>query len=667
MNTLKKLLWLPFIVCFMIFPPFSSPIETRAEGGEEEGPILIGHISHVEGKLFRYDPDGKDWVATFKDAPWGKHDTVYTDEHGRAEFLMPNNTWVRINGDTQIQLLELEDNLTEVDLASGVARFYNKGSGAVVKAITFYGYVMAPEETSFDVYVDDHSVEIIALKGTVSFFHRTTGTKYEVIAGSSSIRADRRQVRAGEGLGDHAWNSWNQERDHLWAKRRALQGESVTYLPPRLYDEAYVLEDHGRWQRVYYDGAYRIFWRPVYVGAGWSPFTVGRWMMWCGHHTWIPYEPFGYITHHYGNWVVVGGFWYWAPPVTWITFQRYPSLLNVGFAWYPGRVAWIHHHDYVGWIPLAPFEPYYCYRRWGPHTVVVNNVNITNITINREQYRYVNHAVVINRNNFYHVSNYQNVRIWNAHNIINSDRVAPVLSDTVIKSSTTMREGFRFTQSNGAEKAARFFTPSITQHEPLVTPTVTLSAKPIQQSSTAVKPNSFYDGHQGVTEHTTDHSPSVTKISGPVSGFTFEEKGPSTNVWTRTKEYGQERSKITKELTVLPPKPLSVPSVPAEAQGLTQSQLPKLNGNLRVSPEQQNHPTYQNKLEQARQELGKTWVGQQVQQGQLEKPGKTGTARTEQYLGGGSSQPTFLTPPKASTLPSGISPSSGRPGMWGKP
>ena len=76
-----------------------------------------------------------------------------------------------------------------------------------------------------------------------------------------------------------------------------------------------MLDQNGNWMRVPYEGRECWFWRPTTVDAGWAPFTVGRWTEWYGDQTWIPAEPFGYVTHHYGAWVLVGDQWYWAPPV----------------------------------------------------------------------------------------------------------------------------------------------------------------------------------------------------------------------------------------------------------------------------------------------------------------------------------------------------------------
>jgi hypothetical protein len=179
----------------------------------------------------------------------------------------------------------------------------------------------------------------------------------------------------------------------------AAKGESAKYLPPALSHDAWVLDEYGTWVRVYYEGAYRYFWRPVHVGVGWKPFTVGRWRVWYGDRCWIPAERFGYVTHHYGNWVLVRNRWYWAPPVVRAGIRLGSPFFSIGFSWYPGRVAWIHSGVHIGWVPLAPFEPYYSHRRWGRRSIVVKNVNKTNFGIHR--YRYSKRAVFMHRDNFH--------------------------------------------------------------------------------------------------------------------------------------------------------------------------------------------------------------------------------------------------------------------------
>lgn len=471
MRQIKKLLWLAFILLPIVVPATSLHATLRSDvpGSDVPDPketVLVGRISHVEGQLLRYLREENEWVATVKDAPFYIDDLLYSDEKGRAEFVMPNNTWIRIDGDTKIQLNDLTDQVTEIDMAFGLVRFYNRGSHAVIKATTPFGYVVAPEETSFDLYVGDDSIEVIALKGRLDFVHHTSEARFEVIQGTPAIIADNRQVTAGKGEVDPDWDRWNRQMEDLWATRNRLSEESAKYLPPRLGYEAYALEEHGTWESVYYDGTYRYFWRPLYVSAGWAPFTVGRWTVCYGEHVWIPCEPFGYVTHHYGNWVFVRGYWYWAPPVARMRVRVGFPLLEIGFAWYPGRVAWIYSGSYIGWVPLAPHEPYYCYRRWGPRSIVVKNVDISDVNI--ERYEYCRHAVIVQRGNFYTVKDYRKARVRDINHgtLVKNYRLAPVLSNTAMKSYEKTKARHDFTDVWVEGKLPSSVSKTIQQRRP---------------------------------------------------------------------------------------------------------------------------------------------------------------------------------------------------------
>ena len=409
---------------------------------DDEAGILVGRIAHIEGKLLRYVEEGRDWVATVDDAPFGLEDALYSGEDSRAEFIMPNQTWLRVGENTQIQLIALNPDATTLDVASGLARLYNRSEDALVKVTTPFGYVVAPADTVFDLYVGDDSLEVIAVRGDVDFVHEATGSRYEVREGAPSIIADRRTTAQGNGTVESAWDDWNGQRDALWAQRLRNTGASADYLPEPIRDQAYALEENGRWERVYYDGEYRDMWRPTRVEPGWRPYTAGRWSVYYGDNCWIPDEPFGYLTHHYGAWIYVDAFdaWYWAPPVT-RTIGRYPGI-TIRFGWYPGRVGWFHSGPRIGWVPLAPDEIYYGYRPWGHRTVVVHRTTVINISLPR--YRYLDRAVIIPRDRLYRGQRYTpyvQPNIGRAA-IVNTYRPAPVVDSTVLSNFNTDRGRF---------------------------------------------------------------------------------------------------------------------------------------------------------------------------------------------------------------------------------
>ena len=224
--------------------------------------MVVGRVSHIEGDLFRYVPEEEDWVAVVRDTPFGAEDTLFSGSRGMAELIVPNGTRIRAGNSTHIEFITLDTDLADMDVASGVARFYNKGSGTVIKVTSPFGYVLAYPGTVFDFYVGDNSVEVVAVKGRVSFVHSGTGAKYDVAAGSSSILADQQQVSSSEGTIDPDWDRWNKVRENFWAAKARVRGRSAEYLPPGLQDEAYALEENGMWEKVPYEGAERWFWRP---------------------------------------------------------------------------------------------------------------------------------------------------------------------------------------------------------------------------------------------------------------------------------------------------------------------------------------------------------------------------------------------------------------------
>ena len=454
------------VVFFLAFVSFASARSSppRPPGGED---ILVGHISYVEGQLLRYVSEENDWVATVKEAPFSLDDALYSAEDSRAEFIIPNDTWIRTGGSTQIQLIALKQDVTEADMASGVARFYNRSENGVIKVTTEYGYVIADRETTFDLYVGDESIEVVTLKGKVDFVHAGNQKRYDVISGSSIV-ADGNQVTSNEANVDAEWDDWNMDRDRTWQKWQQAAGDSGRYLPPTLRDEAYVLQENGRWEEVRYQGANRRVWRPTSVSTGWSPFTLGRWADYHGDNTWIPDEQFGYVTHHYGNWIYAGNVWYWAPPVARVQVGIGP-FLAVGLGWYPGRVGWIHTGITIGWVPLAWNENYYSHRRWGSRTTVINTTNINQINIDIGNYRYLDRAIVVNRDTLYSARNYRDVRLANisGETITRDYRAAAIVDNRMIDKYKTIRERHNFANIDVGRKPHEVVRERILQNEKL--------------------------------------------------------------------------------------------------------------------------------------------------------------------------------------------------------
>ena len=441
MNTLRNMLCISLISVLAAIPPALA-----LQAAQDQGTV-VGHLTHVEGNLLRYVNDDEDWVQLVKDSPVGMEDLLFCEEDSKAEIIVPNNTWIRTGGDTKLHIMKLENDTTELDIDSGLARFYNKSTAATIKVTSPFGSVLAPPLTAFDIYLQADSVHVKALEGTVTFNYLNDNSSHEVKAGGAPLLADYQNITAGGNTIDKAWNEWNLEMDKQWEERLQDAGDEQNYLPETISHESYALRENGIWETVYYEGRNCSFWRPLHVSSYWSPYTVGRWTVWYGDQCWIPYEPFGYVTHHYGNWIYIDSCsrWYWAPPDC---HRRHRDVYFpvIPFAWYPGRVSWIHRGDYVGWIPLAPFEPYYCYRSWGPLScVVAKDPRRHHKDFDIKHCRYKNHAVIVKKSNLYSVTNYSNNLIRNrADAFIDNFRREAGINSRVINNFKTMKQRFAF-------------------------------------------------------------------------------------------------------------------------------------------------------------------------------------------------------------------------------
>jgi len=93
-------------------------------GRANERLALAGRIVHVENQLLRYVLEIGDWTATVKDAPVGVRDVLYAVPEGRDEILMLDEHWLRMSGNTQVQLITVGPDLSEIDVGSGLTRIY---------------------------------------------------------------------------------------------------------------------------------------------------------------------------------------------------------------------------------------------------------------------------------------------------------------------------------------------------------------------------------------------------------------------------------------------------------------------------------------------------------------------------------------------------------------
>lgn len=404
----------------------TGDLQDRPEPGQEQA--VVGRVTFLEKNLFRYIQEAKDWSLAVRDIPVIDGDVFYSDTPGRSEFTFPNDSKIRLNDQTKIQIDGIKENLTAVYVNSGVARIQNRSAETVVKVETPFGQVLSNQPSAFDVYVGDSSTIVTGVNGSARFLDGRNN-QYDVSAGGDSLVADQNSVASSRRYLDSRWDAWNSQMD---AEARSLEQNPSPYLPPQLQTDSQVLANNGRWEQLTYEGETANYWTPNNVSPTWSPFTVGRWTPWYGEQLWIPYEPFGWVTHHHGGWIYYNGRWYWRPPIR----ARWRVV-----PWYPARVVWVNQGRYIGWVPLSVYEPYYGRRYWGPRTVIYTERVVVR-TIEVHRYVNVNRVVVIDKEGFYNVRRrYETVRdVSVVRQVVNNGQGTPVMSRDMVRGANLKME-----------------------------------------------------------------------------------------------------------------------------------------------------------------------------------------------------------------------------------
>jgi hypothetical protein len=332
------------------------------------------HISLMQGDVQIKTDDTLDWVAASINMPLKENDRLWVPEAGRLEIRLRDGTYVRLNQNSGIELLTVEEGSYQFYLSFGRGYVNFSGqSNAILQIDTPLSAVRAYDSSKFKIDVSDSGfTELSVITGAVYAESRSGQTR--VSSGKTlSIGEDLYAELSPMGPTDE-WESWNRDRDNsLYA-----ESDSSEYLPTELRSYASDFDSYGRWVNT---TSYGYVWTPTFsISVGWSPYSYGRWVWIGGDYVWISYQPWGWAPYHYGRWtwaVSIG--WCWIPPVWGSVY------------WGPGYVGWYYTPRYVSWVPLGPRDIYYGHGHHGPRST----------------------PIVLNRH-FKHPIHYQNAHIHNS-------------------------------------------------------------------------------------------------------------------------------------------------------------------------------------------------------------------------------------------------------------
>jgi hypothetical protein len=321
----------------------------------QDAPGRVGRVSLIQGTVSvsldgEQSPAQVNWPVTSRE--------MITTARGARTELQAGAAFIRLDGDSSLEVVELDDDSLRLRL------HYGSASIRVLDADTLAGFELTTPEGRVTLQEPGElrvDAERIADTSSVTVLN---GVAHVEGGGASlTLRAGKRaevrddDVRTLAATRD-GFDDWVQSRD------RVVDAPTATRYVSQDMTGYNDLDRYGNWQT---DAEYGAVWYPSAVAPGWVPYSDGSWV-WIAPWgwTWVDNAPWGYAPFHYGRWVFAHKRWGWAPGHR----EHHP-------VWSPALVGWVgggnwnlgfrfnNRHTPMparGWYPLSPherFEPGY--------------------------------------------------------------------------------------------------------------------------------------------------------------------------------------------------------------------------------------------------------------------------------------------------------------------
>lgn len=351
-----------------------------------------GDVALSNGLAEADNSQSDQWYSATENQSFSVGDRIYTRDNSRASLAFTGRNFARLNPNTSLDVLSLDDQRTQLALRDGSAVFDvgYLGSGDLFEVATPYGAVDLQEPGLYNVGIDNGQVLVSVLSGlaqVVGLGGSGQISKGEILTLVGQTAADVVLSRldggdAGYLVDDYYAYQYPRNYDGRYRDYNAYLSDPYYYDPYRRnasyqYANSYIpglgdLDYYGDWQDV---NGYGHCWAPR-VDAGWMPYQSGYWVNDYPYGpTWVSSEPWGYAPFHYGRWAFVGDRWYWVPEST-----------NVNPVYSPALVAFVpFDNNDIGWVPLGPgdaYVPHYYNTNWQPYYLTRDNLHQRGVNLN---------------------------------------------------------------------------------------------------------------------------------------------------------------------------------------------------------------------------------------------------------------------------------------------
>ena len=361
-------------------------IMQRQTTSAEELPYAA-RIQRVDGEVAFSDSlpntegadENAEWVTATANQPFSAGDRIYTRDNSHASLAFTGRNFARLDPNTSLDVVSLEDRRTQLALRDGSATFEvgYLAPNELFEVATPYGAVDFDQPGLYNLGFDNNGGVMVSVLSGLARFVGQSGSgeisKGEMLtlvgqAATELALSRLNNQDAGNQVDDYYRYQYQNSYDGRYSNYDAYLSDPYYYDPYRRNASyQYVnptipgindLDYYGDWQNV---AGYGNAWRPR-VDSGWVPYQQGQWTNDYPYGpTWVSSEPWGYAPYHYGRWANVGSQWYWIP-----------DGMNTTPAYAPALVGFVDLNDgnQIGWLPLGPgdiYAPRYYDANWQPH------------------------------------------------------------------------------------------------------------------------------------------------------------------------------------------------------------------------------------------------------------------------------------------------------------
>lgn len=390
----------------------AAAIPNAARIQRVDGDVAVNN-GLIEGDNSQANQD--QWYAASENQPFSVGDRIYTRNNSHASLAFTGRNFARLNPNTSLDVLSLDDRRTQLALRDGSAMF-DVGyldPNDLFEVATPYGAVDFQQPGLYNVGIDNGQVLVSVLSGLAQVVglggsgHINKGEMLTLLGQTAAdvvlSRLDGRD--AGYLVDDYYSYQYPRYYDGRYRDYNAYLSDPYYFDPYRRYTSyqyvnSYIpglsdLDYYGDWQNV---SGYGNCWAPR-VDNGWAPYESGYWINDYPYGpTWVSTEPWGYAPYHYGRWAYVGDRWYWVPDAT-----------NTTPVYSPALVAFVpFNQNDVGWVPLGPgdvYVPHYYNTNWQPQYLTRDNLYQRVVNLNVP-----NAVTVVNANDFWREDDWRHAR-----------------------------------------------------------------------------------------------------------------------------------------------------------------------------------------------------------------------------------------------------------------